>query len=63
VLLQEALWANGRSATVVTLPNQRHIVRRPSARRRWLALALDHLRDAMGQPGASRAVRRGQAAS
>jgi len=61
--LQDALRAGGRAATVVTLRNQRHTLRRPAARRRWLTLALDHLRDAMGQPGASRAVRRGQAAS
>ncbi|TMB50683.1 MAG: S9 family peptidase, partial [Chloroflexi bacterium] len=61
--LQDALGARGRPATVVTLPNQRHTLRRPSARRRWFTLALDHLRDAMGRRGASRAVRRGQAAS
>src|SRR5205823_4576064 len=61
--LQQALRANDRTATVVMLPNQRHTVRRPSARRRWLTLALDHLRRAMDRPAGSRAVRRGQAAS
>jgi len=61
--LQEALRASGRQVRVVTLPNQRHTMRRPSARRRWLTLALDYLRDAMDQPAGSRAVRRDQAAS
>jgi dipeptidyl-peptidase-4 len=61
--LQEALEASGRDATVVMLPNERHQLARPSARRRWLTLALDHLRQALAEPGADSTVPRGQAAS
>jgi dipeptidyl-peptidase-4 len=47
--LVEALHAGGRDAAVVLLPNQRHLVARPAAKRRWLSLALRHLRTAMRQ--------------
>jgi len=47
--LLEALRAAGRDATVVLLPDQRHLVARPAAKRRWLRLALTHLRKAMRQ--------------
>ena len=47
--LVEALHAAGRDAAVVLLPNQRHLVARPAAKRRWLSLALTHLRKAMRQ--------------
>jgi dipeptidyl-peptidase-4 len=50
--LMEALHAAGRDAAVVLLPNQRHLVARPAAKRRWLSLALTHLRTAMRQQSA-----------
>jgi len=64
--LAEALRAAGHDAVVVTLPDERHLLARPGSRKRWLTLAIDHLRDAMSRPtadaGSARASR-GQAAS
>ena len=61
--LLEALQAAGRDASVVLLPNQRHLVARPAAKRRWLSLALTHLRTAMRQhgPGPADLARRSSA--
>ena len=49
--LVEALHAAGRDASVVMLPNERHLVVRSAAKRRWLNLALTHLRNSMGREG------------
>jgi len=63
--LRDALRAAGRNATAVMLPDERHLLARPASRKRWLTLALGHLRDAMSRPGAgaTNAAARGQAAS
>jgi dipeptidyl-peptidase-4 len=61
--LLAALRAAGRDADSAMLPRERHLLERPLARRRWLTLALDHLRDAMGRPSRSGAAPRAQAAS
>jgi dipeptidyl-peptidase-4 len=46
--LQAALRATGRDPEVAWLANERHLLRRPSARRQWLSLAVDYLRREMG---------------
>jgi dipeptidyl-peptidase-4 len=64
--LVEALRAAGHEAIVVMLPDERHLLARPESRRRWLTLAVDHLRDAFSRPTAdvgSAGASRGQAAS
>jgi dipeptidyl-peptidase-4 len=62
VWLEEALRIAGRDATVVMIPNERHL-HRPAARRRWLTLAVDYLRRASEQPAVRSTGPRGQAAS
>src|SRR5438477_371275 len=64
--LVEALRAAGHEASVVMIPDERHLLSRVESRRRWLTLAVDHLRDASNEPTADvgrPGVPPGQAAS
>jgi dipeptidyl-peptidase 4 len=49
-LLVEALADAGHPPVVAMLPDERHLLARTPSRKRWLTLALDHLRDAMSRP-------------